>query len=788
MRKIFAVLGLMTAAVISLVSCQTKEIVSESRTMTIIASSDLTKTANSGMSTVWADGDQLHVFYLDPAVATHASYVKAGVFTISDGVGTKSGAFTGEAASVPSAATKWFAIYTGATAAAPVTPAASKSDDGFVYVSRSNGIKQPSYDDMSTVSGSHCPMYGVAENVASGSSPSFTMKQIASVIEFKLVNKTGGTLVVNSLQFEEQTDVAGQYYLDITGSEPVLTAVEGRTVTNPTVTITKPAELAADAVAKIYLPVKPFKHAPVAGMKVTVSGTVNGKTASKSIGLNPLSDAQCTFAAGKIKTVTVNVSEMETEPDATFIFNTADGLAAIGATVPEAGSSTGEDVSGKTFTNKSNGISISFDKGSASNPTRIWNTAAGVLDLRAYNGSSMTITAPSGQSVTKIVFVGSAVSGFGSPVSSGVWEGDASSVELSVTATVKINTVTVTTKSGSAPPVTTDKLSADPTSLSFAAEGEAKTVTVTCNESNWTYECSETWLTISKASAFVGLNVTAAENTGDARNATITLKHPNGTLTATVAVSQKKASSSSSGTITLTPNSLIFDAAPTGPQTIEVTSDEEGWTWNTETVAEWVTLTKSGNNISVMVQNNTEAARNCTVKFLHANGTTTANLVINQKAPSSGNKVTYTKVTSGTIGTGDYLIVCEASGKALDGSLTDYSKVNSMAVTISGNTITIDEGSDIHYDATSKTIRSASGLYLGAKGNNANGMASRKTDPNGSVSYTIDMTVSGGVATIGCNLEAGFHPLKYNKDSDFFRFYKPTSSLESAPLSLYKKN
>lgn len=781
----------MTAAVISLVSCQTKEIVSESRTMTIIASSDLTKTANSGMSTVWADGDQLHVFYLDPAVATHASYVKAGVFTISDGVGTKSGAFTGEAASVPSAATKWFAIYTGAAAAAPVTPAASKSDDGFVYVSRSNGMKQPSYDDMSAVSGSHCPMYGVAENVASGRSPSFTMKQIASVIEFNLVNKTGGTLVVNSLQLEELTDVAGQYYLDITGSEPVLTAVEGKTVTNPIVTITKPAELAADAVAKIYLPVKPFKHAPVAGMQVTVSGTVNGKTATKTIGLNPLTDAQCTFAAGKIKTVTVNVSEMETEPDATFIFNTADGLAAIGATVPEAGSSTGEDVSGKTFTNKSNGISISFDKGSASNPTRIWNTAAGVLDLRAYNGSTMTITAPSGQSVTKIVFAGTDVKGFGSPVSNGVWEGDASAVELSVTATVKINTVTVTTKSGSAPPVVTDKLSADPTSLSFAAEGEAKTVTVTCNESNWTWECSESWLTISKASAFVGLNVTAAENTGDARNATITLKHPNGTLTATVSVSQKKASgSSSSGTLTLSPNSVIFDAAPAGPQTIEVTSDEQGWTWDTETVAEWVTLEKSGNNLSIMVQNNTGAARSCTIKVQHANGTRTANLVVNQKAPSTGNKVTYTKVTSSSgLGSGEYLIVYEdgANSVALDGSLSDFGKKNFMAVTISGNTITVDDGCYVTYDASEKSLKSASGLYFESANAGSNGLYTSDTIiEKYKDNFVIELSIEDGAAVIGCTLSDGLHQFRWNASSQYFRFYKPGSSITTT-LQLYKK-
>ena len=165
MKKFFAAMGLMMAAIVSLVSCQPKEIFSETRTMTITASSDLTKTTNDGMSTLWAEGDQLHVFY-----SNGSTYEKAGVFTLSEGIGSKTGTFTGEVASTPSAATTWYAIYTGSSSAAPLTPAASAAQDGFIYLGRSNGITQPAYDDMARVSSSHCPMYGIAENVpASGS-------------------------------------------------------------------------------------------------------------------------------------------------------------------------------------------------------------------------------------------------------------------------------------------------------------------------------------------------------------------------------------------------------------------------------------------------------------------------------------------------------------------------------------------------------------------------------------------------------------------------------------------
>ena len=399
MKKFFAAMGLMMAAIVSLVSCQPKEIFSETRTMTITASSDLTKTTNDGMSTLWAEGDQLHVFY-----SNGSTYEKAGVFTLSEGIGSKTGTFTGEVASTPSAATTWYAIYTGSSSAAPLTPAASAAQDGFIYLGRSNGITQPAYDDMARVSSSHCPMYGIAENVPASGTPAFAMKQLASVIEFDVVNKTGKSLIISSLELKELTDVAGQYLLDITGSEPVLTPVEGKTITNPVVKITNPAELAANAVAKLYIPVKPFKHTTEAGMQVVVSGKVNDAEGSKTISLNPVGDAQCTFAAGKIKKVTVNVTELDvvTPADHTFIFNTSEGLGKLGIAVPEAGGNT--TLNGETFTDRASGVSISFDKGSATTDCRIWCTAGGELDLRVYNKSSMTITAPSGYSVTKIVF------------------------------------------------------------------------------------------------------------------------------------------------------------------------------------------------------------------------------------------------------------------------------------------------------------------------------------------------------------------------------------------------
>lgn len=793
MKKFFAAMGLMMAAIVSLVSCQPKEIFSETRTMTITASSDLTKTTNDGMSTLWAEGDQLHVFY-----SNGSTYEKAGVFTLSEGIGSKTGTFTGETSATVSGAATWYAIYTGANAAAPLTPAASATEDGFIYLGRSNGITQPAYDDMARVSSSHCPMYGIAENVPASGTPAFAMKQLASVIEFDVVNKTGKSLIISSLELKELTDVAGQYLLDITGSEPVLTPVEGKTITNPVVKITNPAELAANAVAKLYIPVKPFKHTTEAGMQVVVSGKVNDAEGSKTISLNPVGDAQCTFAAGKIKKVTVNVTELDvvTPADHTFIFNTSEGLGKLGIAVPEAGGNT--TLNGETFTDRASGVSISFDKGSATTDCRIWCTAGGELDLRVYNKSSMTITAPSGYSVTKIVFDGAAITGLGG-VTNGEWSGKASAVEIPVSATSKINTIDVTIESGSSGPVVTDKLSVDPASLSFEAAGGSENVTVTCNNSNWTVDSSTvpTWLTVQKASASSGIIVNASANTGAARNATITLKHSNGTLTATVAVSQKSGEAGSDDVLTLGAASISFGSTDTEAKKVKVTCNSADWSVDRTTVPNWLTIeefretTDEGVEyyITVKAAVNTGVARSAEVTVNHPNGTLSRKLAVGQNAASTGASKTYKRVTSASaLTSGEYIIVYApetGDSFAMNGGLATLDAAsNGVKVTISGDTITY-KGDDVFF-----TYNSSEGSFKGCGGSYLAHKEKRNNIANGVTEYSED-TCKMSVTFDGDNViitAPTSYILKYNASSDQarFRFYSATSNQKV--VQLFKKN
>lgn len=111
---------------------------------------------------------------------------------------------------------------------------------------------------------------------------------------------------------------------------------------------------------------------------------------------------------------------------------------------PSTGTSTGVEFESVTFTNGN--ISIKLDKGSASYGARIWTKTDGTYELRAYNGSTIVISAADGSDISSIALEGNKITTL-SPDSgnfnSGVWSGSASSVTFNVTGTLNMTTITV---------------------------------------------------------------------------------------------------------------------------------------------------------------------------------------------------------------------------------------------------------------------------------------------------------------------------------------------------------
>lgn len=144
----------------------------------------------------------------------------------------------------------------------------------------------------------------------------------------------------------------------------------------------------------------------------------------------------------------------------------------------------------------------------------------------------------------------------------------------------------------------------------------------------------------------------------------------------------------------------------------------------------------------------------------------------------------YEKITSSnSLTSGIYLIVYEGGNVALNGGLTTLdAKSNFISVIISNNKIessaTVDAAC-FTYDHNNKTLKSASGYYIGQT-SNTNGLVSSQTT-NYINTITFD---SDGNA----NIVSGEAYLRYNSSSSEtrFRYYKSSTYSQQKAVQLYK--
>ncbi len=303
MKKIIS-WGMMLAAAFTLTNCA-KEIdapVQEPESVgypfEIVASTVDTKTVNDGMSTKWADGDKINVFY---ALGETADYVDNGAFTVED---VEEGRFTGTLKEQLSVEEEydWYVLYPYNDKV--TTPGAKTA--GYTYIGYSTGLNQTGYNSMASLKGSVCPLYGTAKYA--GVRPEITMNHLSSIIAINVTNQNEEPLTITTASFTAPEDIVGSYFIDITGESVVYTPSDANYVKNTAVVnVTSGATaLAQGESAILYAAIKPFTAA--AGQKLTLS--VNGY--SKDITIP--NDKNVTFTAGKIKTLNFAYDKVE-EPE-----------------------------------------------------------------------------------------------------------------------------------------------------------------------------------------------------------------------------------------------------------------------------------------------------------------------------------------------------------------------------------------------------------------------------------------------------------------------------------------
>lgn len=286
MKRIFNALGLMLAATLTLTNCtkniETPVVESEGVPFEIVASTVETKTVNDGMSTLWATGDKINLFH---AVAGTTTYKNDNAFTVSD---VNSGLFKGTLTSAPTSGNyDWYAFYP--YSANLSTP---KNTTSYAYIGNKNGITQNGYGSMKHISGTNCPLYGVAKNVPFDEVPSMEMQHLSTVLAVTVKNGLDTPLIVNTVSFAADEDLVGSFYIDFSGDEVTYKASGTNYVdSKATVTVNGGTELAKGQSAVVYLVIKPFTAASGDRLSLVVNGAAKEITLTENV----------TFAAGHIK-------------------------------------------------------------------------------------------------------------------------------------------------------------------------------------------------------------------------------------------------------------------------------------------------------------------------------------------------------------------------------------------------------------------------------------------------------------------------------------------------------
>ena len=250
-------------------------------------------------------------------------------------------------------------------------------------------------------------------------------------------------------------------------------------------------------------------------------------------------------------------------------------------------------------------------------------------------------------------------------------------------------------------------LTVNPSSLSYTAAGESKTVTVTSNTS-WTVTSSANWLTVSPASGSNSGTITAvaAANTSSSqRTATITVSGT-GVSSQTISVTQAGVSYN----LTVSPSSLSYAAAGES-KTVTVTSNTS---WTATSSASWLTVSPaSGSNngtiTAVAAANTSTSQRTATITVsgsgitrtvsVTQDGATSYTLTVSPSslsyvAAGESKTVTVTSNTSWTAtSSASWLTVSPASGSN-NGTITAVAAANTSTsqrtatITVSGSGIT----------------------------------------------------------------------------------------------------
>ena len=389
MKRQILTLGAICAAAFTLTNCN-KEIaepkapVTEGIPFEIVATTADTKTKNDGLNTKWTAGDALNVFH---AEAGDTDYGDNDEFTYTGADNKFKGKLT---TGLEADSYDWYALYPYSSYIKTPT---NSDRGGYVYIGERSDQTQIQtgndskahliYGASNQTGLRNCPLYAVAKGVAASATPTFTMKQLASIVEVNVTNPNDAPLTVSTVSFTAPagTNIVGTFYVNFTDNGDAVYTDGDYPGNIANLTVKNGTAIAKDGVAKFYLAIKPFAAKTGDELKISVNGYEKTHKLTKNV----------EFKAGKIETVN-------------FKYNAAPTPGTTVALGPDWNKVFDTSYNG-TFNLKENALSLSGTVNDVTINVKNGKSTYGYVktgDFRAYNGYTIVLSVPAGKSITKI--------------------------------------------------------------------------------------------------------------------------------------------------------------------------------------------------------------------------------------------------------------------------------------------------------------------------------------------------------------------------------------------------
>lgn len=264
--------------------------------------STASRTSNEGINTLWSEGDEINIFHL---ASGSDNYINDGRFALAEGSqNCFKGNLNSEGSLINGTTYDWFASYPyNATLTSPDGEGA-KFTIGSLTASHQT---QTGNNSSAHMAGEYMPLVGRASTVVAAKAPSLTMKNVASMAKFVIINNFDEAITIKSIEFSAPNhSVVGSFSIDFSDISDIrLTPIEASE--RALLEVANGENIAVGESAAFYMAIAPFTAA--LGEQITFKVNILTSQGERGVEKSHTLANKLTFSAGKTKDITLKCGE-----------------------------------------------------------------------------------------------------------------------------------------------------------------------------------------------------------------------------------------------------------------------------------------------------------------------------------------------------------------------------------------------------------------------------------------------------------------------------------------------